>query len=357
MKIGIDGSRAFLKNRTGIEEYSYQVIKNLRGKIQGHWVVLYMRKNQCVDFELPKNWKIKIIQFPRFWTQIGLSLEMLLHPADVLFIPAHTVPLLHPQKTLVTIHGLEYEFCKKGYSFWERLYMRWSIKKSCQWASEIISVSENTKKDLMRLYDVPEEKIDVVYEGYEKVESENLKVKSDMEKPYLLFIGRIEERKNIKNIIKAFEILKEKNNLPHTLVLAGKSGHKYADLKSQFSNSKFSSDILELGFVSEQEKWQLLKHADTFVFPTLYEGFGIPILEAQSVGCPVVAANNSSIPEVSGGGAILVDPESPQEIADAIHKLLSEETLKNDIIAKGLQNIRQFSWDICCQHIANIITK
>ena len=179
MLIGIDGSRAFEKQRTGIEEYSYQVIKHLMNQLSGHQVILYLDKNQkskiknqndkskikIKDLELPSNWTAKVINWPRLWTQVGLSLEMLFHPIDVLFIPAHVVPLIHPKNTIVTIHGLEFEMFPEGYSFWARLYMRWSIKLSCRWAKTVVAVSENTKKDLMRLYGVPENKIRVVYEG------------------------------------------------------------------------------------------------------------------------------------------------------------------------------------------------
>jgi len=179
MNIGIDASRAFLQNRTGIEEYSYRVIKNLKDKLNGHQVLLYVRKNQKVDFDIPENWNIKIINCPRLWTQIGLAWEMLWHPVDVLFVPAHTVPFIHPKHTAVTIHGLEYEFVPQGYSRWARFYMRWTIRKSCQWASEIIAVSENTKKDLMKLYGVDEKKINVIYEGYDveksQISNQNLK--------------------------------------------------------------------------------------------------------------------------------------------------------------------------------------
>ena len=421
MIIGIDGSRAFIKNRTGIEEYSYQVIKNLRDKLNDQRVILYVKKTNNLqlttyngvvkinDLELPKSWQIKVIKFPRFWTQIGLSLEMLLHPVDVLFIPAHTVPIIHPKKTIVVIHGLEYEFCPKAYSSWERIYMRGTIKKSCQWASSIIAVSNNTKLDLQRLYNVDSKKISVIYEGYSRGERnfqfpisnfqsnpndqiskiKTLEIQSKFEirnSKFLLFIGRIEERKNISNIVKAFEILKEKYNIPHKLVLAGKSGFGYQDVKSQMSKVKCCDDIVELGFVSEDEKWELLKKADVFVFPTLYEGFGIPVLEAQSVGCPVVASNNSSIPEVAschsgldpesrakhaGEGldsrfhgndngycsALLVDPQNPQDIAENIFKLISDETLKNAIIQKGLENVKRFSWEKCAQEISQILLK
>lgn len=366
MRIGIDGSRAFIENRTGIEEYSYQVIKKLTEELKSQQVVLFVRGNQLVDFNLPKNWKIKIIRFPRFWTQLGLSLEMLLHPVETLFVPAHTVPVIHPKNTVVVIHGLEYEFCPESYSLWDRIYMRCSIKNSCTWAKTIISVSENTKKDLMSLYGVSEEKIKVIYEGYDdnfKFQISNLRLNTEdkiseiLRSQYLLFVGRIEERKNISNILAAFEILKEKYKVTHRLVLAGKPGYGYDNLKFKIKNFKFSEDITELGFVSEQEKWALLKKADVFIFPTLYEGFGIPILEAQSMGCPVVASSNSSIPEVTGGSAILVDPQDPADIAAGIYDIISNEALKNAIIAKGLENVKKFSWGQCAKSISEILVK
>ena len=167
--------------------------------------------NTRPDFDLPSNWKIKYLRSPIFWTQVRLSLEMIFHPVDRLFVPAHTVPLIHSKKTIVTIHGLEYEYCPKAYSFWQRFYMRRVIKNSCRWAKRIIAVSENTKKDLMQLYKVPEMKIEVIYEGYN---DDNSKFQispptgdhpqggnfQKISKPYFLFIGRLEERKNIFSI-------------------------------------------------------------------------------------------------------------------------------------------------------------
>jgi len=289
---------------------------------------------------------------------------MLFHPVDVLFIPAHTVSMIHPKNTVVTIHGLEYEFCPQAYSLWEEVYMRCTIKKSCQWASAIIAASNNTKIDLTRLYNVDDKKIQVIYEGcnnnFQFSISNFQKISNDQisnYKPCLLFIGRLEERKNIVGIINAFETLKENYKIPHKLVLAGKPGYGYEKIQDHLSNSSYVSDIIELGFVSEQEKWELLKNAAVFVFPTLYEGFGIPVLEAQSVGCPVVAANNSSIPEVAQGSALLVDPMSAEAIAESIQKILSNESLKNDIIGKGYENVKRFSWDKCAREVAEILTK
>jgi len=393
MIIGIDGSRAFIKQRTGIEEYSYQVIKNLRNKLNNNQaclpvrqVVLYLRKDQAVDFDLPENWKIKKIKWPYLWTQIGLSLEMLFHSVDVLFVPAHTLPFIHSRNSVVTIHGLEYEFCPGAYSFWARLYMRWSIKNSCRWAKTIISVSNNTKNDLIKLYGISKDKIQVIHEGYDRnfefpisnlesnsnFQNSNLKIGSKFKiqnaKP-LLFIGRLEERKNIIGIIKAFEILKEQYKILHKLVLAGNFGYGAEKIKDAIENSNFKSDIVLPGYITDEEKWELLKNADVFLFPTFYEGFGIPILEAQSVGVPVVAGDNSSIKEIVEDGprlgfgrgpsssAILVDPSNAEQIANAAYKLISDKTLRDDIIKKGYENVARFSWEKCASEIAEILTK
>ena len=363
MIIGIDGSRAFIKNRTGIEEYSYQVIKNLRDKLKDGEVRIYLKKNQEIDFDIPNNWKIKIIRWPRLWTQVGLSLEIFLHPVSVLFIPAHVVPIIHPVNTIVVVHGLEFEFVSEAYSFWARFYMRWSIKSSCRWAKRIIAVSENTKKDLMELYKVPKEKVKVVYEGYEKTTPSQfteppllLKEGVGVVDKSLLFIGRLEERKNIVGIIKTFEILKEKYNIPHKLILAGQPGYNYENSKIKIRNSKFRDEIIETGYVSKKEKNELLNNAEVFLFPTFYEGFGLPILEAQAAGVPVIASKNSSIPEVAGDSAILVNPRKPEKMAEAVWKVLSDNNLRESLVEKGLGNVKRFSWEKCAEEIKEILS-
>jgi glycosyltransferase involved in cell wall biosynthesis len=356
--IGIDASRAFAKERTGIEEYSFQVLKKLTSELEDAEVFLYTRNNEGPSFDLPKNWKIKKIKWPFFWTQLGLSLEMFFHPVDVLFVPSHVVPIIHPKNTIATIHGLEYEFFPEGYSFWDRIYMRLSIKASCRWAKKIVAVSENTKKDLIDLYKVPEDKIMVIYEGYNNFQfilpqRDPAEVVANS-KSYLLFVGRLEARKNVIGIVKAFEILKEKYKISHQLILAGKFGHG-ADVIRGFTLS--NKDIVELGFVSEEKKQELLKGADVFLFPSFYEGFGLPILEAQRSGVPVVTSNVSSMPEIAGDGALLANPNSPEEIAKAVFCLISDKILRDDIIKKGQENTKRFSWEECSVKIAKIIAQ
>ena len=406
MLVGIDASRAFIKNRTGIEEYSYQVIKHLVNELSEHEVVLYVRDGQqsiVNSQKFPNNWKVQVIRWPYLWSQIGLSLEMLLHPIDVLFIPAHTVPIIHPARnaslfslalfiqkilkifgistyynqhgvaggpknTIVTVHGLEYEFCSEAYSLWERIYMRWSIKNSCKWAKKIIAVSENTKKDLMDLYTVLEEKVEVIYEGYDASANfqfpiSNFQANSNEQipRPYLLFIGRIENRKNIAGILGAYKILVEKYKIPHALVLAGAPGYGYDIIKLKINHylkiKNLKLKIIELGYINEAQKWQLLSNAEVFIFPSLYEGFGLPILEAQNAGVPVVSSNISSILEVADGSVLLVSPYKPEEIAESVYKLISNEALKKDMINIGYENIKRFSWEKCAREIAGILNE
>lgn len=368
MTIGIDASRAFLKNRTGIEEYSYQVIKHLRSEIPSHQsVILYIRKKfmweggrcrlqpQTIDFALPLNWQVKALWAPRFWTQIRLSLEMLFDPVDTLFVPAHTIPVIHPKHTVVTIHGLEYEFSPESYSWYERFYMRFSIRNSVRWAQKVIAVSENTKRDLMRLYQVPVEKISVIYEGFQKSEAAPASSNLNNQAPYFLFIGRVEERKNVSRIIEAFTFLKEKTELPHRLLLAGKPGYGYEKIKSQLEQSVYQDEIQELGYVSEEEKWALLQKTDALLFPSLYEGFGLPILEAQAVGVPVITSTTSSLPEIAGEGALLVDPLSTEALIEAMERVVTNRELRAGIIDKGTHNVGYFSWQSCSHSIAQIL--
>jgi glycosyltransferase involved in cell wall biosynthesis len=360
MKIGIDGSRAFLKQRTGVEEYSYQVIRQLRTRLKEHRVILYLRGTQRVDFSVPKNWQIKKIRFPRLWTQIGLSMELFLHPIDVLFVPAHTVPVFHPKKTVVTIHGLEYEIMPEAYSPFERFYMRFSIKNSCRWATKIICVSKNTKRDLMNLYEVPEDKINIVYEGYEDKTGElDWEDGSEVEemKPYLFFMGRLEKRKNILGIVEAFDLFKKKTKAKHKLVLGGKFGFGEAEIRERIEKSEYRKDIIILGYVKDVKKWQLFKNAAVFLFPTLYEGFGLPVLEAQSQGVPVVTSNTSSLPEVANGSAYLVDPTEPEMISEAMITLVQNEKMAKDMIKRGYENIKRFSWKNCADLIATVLTE
>lgn len=364
MTIGIDASRAFLSNRTGIEEYSYRLIRHLRDELVRESVVLYVRCGQAsrIDFPLPERWIVKELRARKFWTQWALAIEMIRNPPDALLVPAHTVPWIHPKRTVVVVHGLEYEVCPEAYAARERMLMRFSLRNSCRWASDIITVSESTKKDLVKIYGVPREKISVIYEGTggeeSKINSRNFGSDSSipMSKPYFLFIGRIETRKNVARMIDAFCLFKRKRRTDHILILAGKPGFGYGGILDRKTKTTCPSDILELGYVDECEKRKLLQGADALLFPSLAEGFGLPILEAQSVGIPVLTSKISSMPEIAGEcGAVFVDPSDTEDIARGIESVALDKPLRNAIISRGLRNARRFSWKKCAKGVARTL--
>ncbi len=364
MKIAIDASRAFLHERTGIEEYSYQLIKHLVKDLADEDVTLFLRSGTAenVDFVLPEKWKLKQLYAPRLWTYVRLSLAMLFGRFDRLFVPGHIVPPIHPRTTIATIHGLEFEMTPEAFSPRERRRMRYGIKKSCKWSRRIICVSNNTKKDLMRLYHVPQKKIRVIYEGVNPPEIVSAITSADVldayglsQGKYLLFIGRIEIRKNITAILQAYEMLREHFHITQKLVLAGKGGYGYDDIVREIHRHPFKEDIILTGFISAKQKSALLAQAGVFVFPSLYEGFGLTILEAQHCGVPVVTASSSSLGEIAKESALLVDPHVPADLAEKIYLLLSDEDVRNDLIKKGTQNVKRFSWERAAELTAKMI--
>ena len=354
MKIGIDASRAFGKERTGTEEYSYRLIKNLAMMdTSRHQVFLYARKNPLADFDLPDNFQLKIISTNRFWTQIGLASEMMMNKPDVLFVPSYAIPQIHPAKTVVTIHGLEYRCCPECYSLKERFILELNTRLSIKWASKIITPSESTKKDLVKFYKVNADKIKVIYHGVNSIKYQVLSIKRPNKENFsILFIGRLEKRKNLVNLIKAFKIFKESYKLQATsykLILAGKAGFGFAEIKKAIQDSPYKKDIVLKNYVSEEEKGELYKNADLFILPSFYEGFGLPILEAMSYGIPVICSNTSSLPEAAGDAALLIDPNNPEEIAGAMNKVFSDDNLRKEMIEKGFENVKKFSWERCAR--------
>ena len=357
MNIGIDASRAFIKEKTGIEEYSYQLIRNLAMMdLKSHQIFLYAKKNSVIDFNLPSNFKLKVISLNKFWTQIGLASEMMKNKPDILFVPSYTIPQTHPVKTIVTIHGLEYKYFPECYSIKERLFLELNTLFSIKWSSKIIVPSESTKRDLIKFYKVDGDEIKVVYHGVRSqkfIKSKVHKVKNN--EFNVLFVGRLEKRKNIVNLIKAFELLRRRHSrmLPaeqnYKLILVGKAGFGFSEIKKAIQESLFNKDIILKNYITEAEKDELYKKSDLFVLPSFYEGFGLPILEAMNYGAPVICSNTSSLPEVAGDATLLVDPNNTQEIADAIGKVFRDDGLRNKMIEKGFKNVEKFSWEKCAR--------
>jgi len=361
MTIGINAMAAIKQPRTGVEEYTYQLIKHLTmlPEAAEHRFFLYLPSvalaNKGLDFSLPENFEIKILKWPLsfLWTQIRLAWEMIVGPPEALFIPVHILPFFHPKNSIVSIHGLEYEYFPEYYPLLHRWYLRFSTKYALKHAGKIIAISENTKQDLIKLYGGDERKIEVVHHGVKILNSKAQNINSKIQKPYLLYLGRIEQKKNIEGILEAYKILKEKYQITHQLVLAGGPGFGYEKIRSIIHNSRFV--IRELGYVNEDEKWQLFNNTEVFLFPSFYEGFGLPVLEAQAAGVPVITSFGSSLPEIAGEGALFINPKNPAQIADAIKSVIDDKNLRDKLVESGYENIKRFRWEKCARETLKIL--
>ncbi|MDZ7962346.1 MAG: glycosyltransferase family 1 protein [Aulosira sp. DedQUE10] len=228
------------------------------------------------------------------------------------------------------------------------------VKQCLQWTDLILTISESSKRDIIEYLQVEPQKVYVTplasryYPDYlsdETTQALEAEVKYDFSQPYLLFVSTIEPRKNINAIISAFNFLKEKNKIEHQLVLIGKKGWRYESIFSAIESSPWRKQIHHLDYLSNELVALFYAKADVFVYPSHYEGFGLPVLEAMTLGAPVVSANTSSIPEVTGTAALLIDPDEPMQLAEAILKVISDSQLRQELITLGKERAKLFSWE------------
>lgn len=357
MIINIHAKAAFKYERTGVEEYCYQLIKHLAmtDEARKHTFFLYTPRFAKSDLFLPRNFIVKKMYSPFFWTRKIFSLKMLMSPADVLFMPTNFLPSFYPKKNVVTIHGLEFEHYPEMYPEDLLSYLKNNTKRAVSSADKIIAVSQATKNDLIKFYNTDARKITVVRHGVNPQIAYHHKYPPIDEK-YILFVGRLEKKKNVRNIVKAFDALKEKYKIPHKLVLVGKPGFGYQEIQDEINAALNKPDIIRTGYISHEEKESFFKYADVFVFPPFYQGFGMPVLEAQLRQVPVVTSNIPSIAEIADGGALLVDPASVEQLADNIYKVISDRKTRDDLIERGLKNVEKYSWFKCAKETLEILT-
>ncbi|MBN1494895.1 glycosyltransferase family 4 protein [Candidatus Peregrinibacteria bacterium] len=355
MTIGIDASRYNQESGTGVELYSVKIINGLIEYFKhhpDHNIVLYSPRKLM----LYKTHKIqhRVMPFKRLWTKVRLSIEMLFHKPDVLFVPSHVLPHFCPKKSIITIHDTAFMHLKKEYGKREFWYLKKTTKYAVKKASSIIVPSEATKKDLMRFFGCPAEKIHVIHHG---TDFKPKKFHADFDTKtleqlglrrfdnFFLFIGRLESKKNLSRLIEAFGRFHDtfKN---FKLVLAGRRGTGFSKILKTAQKFKLMDCVLMPGYILENEKHVLLKYCNAFVFPSLYEGFGFPILEAFSYQKPVITSNSASIPEVAGDAAILVNPHDTDEIAECMKKLITDPKIKEKLLANAENQLKKFNWEI-----------
>ncbi|MHB1133267.1 MAG: glycosyltransferase family 4 protein [Chloroflexota bacterium] len=354
MLIGIDSSRATRSQRTGTENYSLRLIRALLAMTTEHRFRLYCNENPTTDlFPNVSRAEIRTIPMRRLWTQLRLSAEVALRCPDVLFIPAHVVPLICRPPAVVTVHDLGYSVFPGAHSTQSRLYLDLSTRYGARWARRVIVPSAFTKRDLTLRLGIDADKIHVVPEacGEEFRPPTNMAAARavaasyGLQRPYVAAVGTIHPRKNLERLLAAYGRVRQRERLPHQLALIGQAGWQASIIAAAVRRHGLEDVVVSTGYVSEPDLPSVLGAAELLAFPSLYEGFGLPALEAMACGVPVLAANSTSLPEVTGDAAHLVDPLDEDAIADGLTRLLADNGLRADLRERGLIQARQFSWE------------
>jgi len=362
MKIGFDIRVLSTGRITGIEEYTLELAKHLSIFDTKNVFTFYYNSATPLKDLFFKDKNVVCGKTPN--RLLELSFKFIsrpyideLVPCDLFFSPHFLLTPLKSTQRILTVHDLSFlrfpEFFSLKHRFWLNFM---EIKKQIKRAEKIVTPSNCTKNDLITLLGVPEEKIERIYHGinpiftqhYEKEDLKQFKEKHGLPERYILYLGTIEPRKNITTLIKAFELLSDE--FPDvSLVLAGNLGWLFEQCLRTINTSKYKDKII-LTRISSEDRPKLYQAAEVFVYPSFFEGFGFQPLEAQYSHIPVIASNRSSLPEILGGSALLIDPYNRLDIADAIRIVLKEEKTRNILIRKGRENAVQFNWSSAAKH-------
>ena len=359
MKIGIDVSQ--IVYGTGVSRYTEELVKNLvRIDSNNQYILFFSSLRQKIfNFQFSifnknviiKNFKLPPTLLDLLWNRWHVvDIENFMGQIDIFHSSDWTQPPAKAKK-VTTVHDVS--FLRYPESFPQKIIevhqrrLKW-VKKECD---RVIVDSRTTKDDLVRLLGFNEKRIRVVYLGVDKlkVQSAKLKVK---EGNYFLYIGTLQPRKNLLRLIRAFGEIRDREGVK--LVIGGKKGWLYEEIFEEVKRLNLQDKVIFKGFVSEEEKISLMQNALAFVYPSLYEGFGMPVLEAMSAGCPVITSNISSLPEVAGKAALLVNPHKTEEIVSAMKKVMIDSALRRELSEKGRKQANKFTWKKTAQETLKV---
>lgn len=369
MIIGVDASRAAAGQRTGTEAYAYYLIQALIPLAQQRGYQLHLYFNQppaapaLPGFAPAGHVRPVVIPFPRLWTHVRLAWELRQRPPDVFFTPAHVIPFGYRGRSVATVHDLGYLHFPEAHTPGQLAYLRLATIHNAERGRRVIADSVATKADLVRFHQIEAAKIEVVYPGLapglERVREEErvaaVQQKYGIVSPYFLYIGTIQPRKNLVRLVRAYAAYAEGVGAEQVqgLVLAGKAGWLSDGILAEIG--KHQLPITVTGFVAEADKAALLSGATALLFPSLYEGFGFPVLEAQACGTAVLCSNSSSLPEVAGEAALLVDPLDEAGLATGIGRMAEDGELRRELVQRGFVNVKRFTWERTAEQVMDVL--
>ncbi len=348
--IGIDGSRLSVADRTGTETYTAQIIRHLAPISPPDYLRVYLRGNaDSIGLERMPQVEVRPLPDGRLWTHRRLSNEMWADAPDVLFVPAHVVPVVHPA-TVVTIHDLGFVHHPNGHPPAQRRVLDLTTRWSAKVAHHIIAISETTKRDLVGAYGVSPAKITVIHHGVDHSfrprhpkDIAEVRQRLGLPERYILTVGTVQPRKNLANLAAAMKLVVAAG-LPHRLVIAGKTGWLASGVEREIAAYAPANSVIRLGYVATADLPMLYAGADAFALPSYYEGFGLPALEALATGLPSLVSDRSALPEVVGDAALLVNPTDVEAIGAALVRLITDQATRRRLTATGPIQAARFSW-------------
>ncbi len=364
MRVGIDFTAAS-RERAGIGRYARELIRALARHDHSNAYALFVPRDaqdELTNYSWPSNFSIKRGPlnerlFAAMWhrARVPLPIETFTGAVDVFYSPDFLLPPTRAKRTVVTVHDLSYVRLPECFPTPLLKYLNAAVPRALVHANLILADAESTRRDLNEVYGVPLDKIRVLYSGVDprfrpEVSGDSRSRVRELTggKPYLLSVSTIQPRKNYARLIQAFARLISNPRLFISnlqLVIAGGKGWMYEEVFETAQRLGIADRVLFPDFFLDDDLPALYAHATLFVYPSLYEGFGLPIAEAMACGTPVVTSNASSLPEVAGDAALYFDPHNVDEMADAVHRALIDDSLRADLRAKGLAQAKKFSWD------------
>jgi glycosyltransferase involved in cell wall biosynthesis len=363
MLIGIDASRAVLPRRTGTERYALEIVKALTVTDSDDRYMLYFNSPPRPGL-LPRSDRVRwrVIPSRRFWTIGRLSAEMMVRPPDVLFVPAHSLPPILPRASVVTIHDLGYRHFPGEHPPGTRWLRRVSTTLSARRATRVVAISGATRDDLVRYDRVPPRRISVVHHGrapwFQPVADAGriaeVRQRHGLDRPYFLFVGTLQPRKNLERLLAAFDRVAV-DRVDVVLALVGAGGWQPDRLERALASVRARDRVRLLGYVPDDDLPSLFRGSLGLAFPSLYEGFGLPALEAMACGAPVLTSSTSSLPEVVGEAGLLVDPLNVDAIAAGLARLADDPGLRRELGQRGIERASGFTWERAAQETLSVL--